>query len=106
MTNIRAKIIPKNEIKVTIGSQNKIKVLPVFGRVSFSDLVDLDQSNKNDKYVMMYDAQTKKIRFANPDEVLSASSTLENIQPGLPSDFINTLDIDLDNKIDLDAGEF
>jgi hypothetical protein len=42
----------------------------------------------------------------NPDTILSASSNTETTQPGLPSDFINTLDVDLDNKIDLDAGNF
>lgn len=94
------------DIKATVGTQNKIKVIPVFGEVSLSNLADVDPTDKNDRYVLMYDATTKKIKFVNPDDVLSASSTLETNRPGLPSDFLNTLDVDLDNRIDIDAGEF
>lgn len=72
----------------------------------FSDILDFDGSNVNDKYVLMYDAVTQKYKMVNPDEVLSAASTTETIQPGLPADFENVLDVDLDNRIDLDAGAF
>jgi hypothetical protein len=70
------------------------------------DLTDVEISGNNDKYVLMYDASTNKWRDVNPDVVLSASSNTETTQPGLPGDFVNTLDVDLDNKIDLDAGGF
>lgn len=72
----------------------------------FDELIDVDVTNVSDKYIIMYDAVTEKYTAVNPDEVLVASSTSELNQPGLPVEFINTLDIDLDNKIDLDAGEF
>ena len=65
----------------------------------------LEISGNNDKYVLMYDAASGKWKDVNPDVIVSAAAT-EPIQPGLPNDFINTLDIDLDNKIDLDAGSF
>jgi beta-lactamase class A len=52
----------------------------------------------------MYDSATGKYTAVNPDEVLSASSTTETTQPGLPDNFVDTLDVDLDDKIDLDAG--
>ena len=45
----------------------------------------------------------------NPDEVLNASAETETIQPGLvgyATTFLNRLDTDLDNRIDLDAGTF
>lgn len=106
MADIRAKISLRNEIKATLGTENKIKAIPSFGKLSFSNIVDFDTTNKNDKYVLMYDAESKKIKFVNPDEVLTAASTTEINQPGLPTDFVNTLDIDLDNRIDIDAGEF
>jgi hypothetical protein len=106
MADIKAKIGAQSKIKAIVGSQNKIKVIPTFGEVSFSNLIDVDQTNKNDKYVLMYDADIRKVKFVNPDDVLSASSTLETNRPGLPSDFLNTLDVDLDNRIDIDAGEF
>jgi hypothetical protein len=73
---------------------------------NLDELADVEISGTNDKYVLMYDAASGKWRDVNPDVVLSASSNTETIQPGLPGDFVNTLDVDLDNKIDLDAGSF
>jgi hypothetical protein len=73
---------------------------------NLSELLDVDIVGKGDKYVLMYDNVTKKWTAVNPDEVLSAASTTETTQPGLPNNFINELDVDLDDKIDLDAGSF
>ena len=73
---------------------------------TLQELLDVDVSGVGDKFVIMYDATTQKYTAVNPDNVLSASSNTETTQPGLPNDFINTLDTDLDDKIDLDAGTF
>jgi hypothetical protein len=73
---------------------------------NLDELTDVEISGNNDKYVLMYDASTNKWRDVNPDAVLSAASNTETTQPGLPNDFVDTLDVDLDNKIDLDAGGF
>jgi len=73
---------------------------------TLNDLTDVEISGTNDKYVLMYDQATGKWKDVNPDLVLSASSTTETIQPGLPSNFLNELDIQLDDRIDLDAGTF
>jgi beta-lactamase class A len=73
---------------------------------TLDELLDVDVSGVGDKYVIMYDATTKKYTAVNPDEVLSASSTTETTQPGLPTDFKDRLDIDLDDRIDLDGGTF
>ena len=81
---------------------SKIEIMPT----NLDELVDVEISGNNDKYVLMYDATSGKWRDVNPDQVLSASSNTETTQPGLPGDFVNTLDVDLDNKIDLDAGTF
>jgi hypothetical protein len=80
----------------------KIEVMPQ----NLDELADVEISGNNDKYVLMYDAVSGKWKDVNPDVVLSASSNTETTQPGLPGDFVNTLDVDLDNKIDLDAGSF
>ena len=72
---------------------------------TLDELTDVEISGTNDKYVLMYDAATGKWRDRNPDEVLSAATT-DPISPGLPAVFENQLDVDLDNKIDLDAGTF
>lgn len=72
---------------------------------TLDELTDVEISGNNDKYVLMYDAVSGKWKDSNPDEVLSAAATEPN-QPGLPADFENQLDIDLDDRIDLDAGTF
>lgn len=85
--------------KTSLGFQ--LEIMPQ----TLDELSDVEISGNNDKYVLMYDAATGKWRDRNPDDVLSAATTEPN-QPGLPADFENQLDIDLDNKIDLDAGTF
>lgn len=75
----------------------------------FIDLTDVNisglDSNKNN-YPVVYNSSLGKFVIVDPDTVLSAASSTTGLQPGLPNDFINTLDVDLDNKIDLDAGTF
>lgn len=106
MQDIRAKLIKDNGIKATLGTQNVVKTVPILGRISLNSIAGIDTTDMEDKYVMVYDKQNGMVKFVNPDEVLSSAATSELNQPGLPEDFINTLDDDLDHKIDLDAGEF
>jgi hypothetical protein len=73
---------------------------------NLSSLDDVDVSGVSDKFVIMYNATTAKFTAVNPDEVLSAASNTETTSVGLPQNFIDTLDVDLDDKIDLDAGSF
>lgn len=98
-----------NSFSVKVKDQKKIKVQSFVGGVqvpaNFGDLADYNSAGLNDKYIIMYDAATQKYIPVNPDVILSAAAT-EPISPGLPADFENQLDIDLDNKIDLDAGTF
>lgn len=105
------------KVSVSSGNNYSIKVKkPLNLKTSFSynievmpqtlnQLTDVEISGTNDKYVLMYDAASGKWKDRNPDLVLSAATT-EPIQPGLPADFENQLDIDLDDRIDLDAGGF
>lgn len=101
-----------SEYNVRLGNQSVYKVNVVSGArlvaQNLSDLNDVNINNLNakDKYVLVYDASTQKYTLVNPDVILSASSNTETTQPGLPSDFLNRLDIDLDNRIDMDAGTF
>ena len=88
---------------------NKFRVSAILGVsevANLSDLSDVDVSGVGDKFVIMYNSTTQKYTAVNPDTVLSASSNTETTQPGLPNDFINTLDTNLDDKIDLDGGGF
>lgn len=98
--NYNLKFTTPNNYKATL-SYN-IEIMPQ----NLNELTDVEISGTNDKYVLMYDSTAGKWKNVNPDEVLNASSTSETTQPGLPNDFINALDVNLDNKIDLDAGTF
>lgn len=95
----RVTFSPNNNYSVRVNLVPSIQVMPQ----NLNELEDVEISGTRDKYVLMYDASTGKWRDVNPDDVLSAATT-EPIQPGLPQDFENQLDIDLDNRIDLDAG--
>lgn len=94
-------------VKLKTSSKFKVSVSAEASSVpgSFQDLVDFDSSGVQDSYVIMYDAVTQKYKTVNPDLVLSKATT-EPVQPGLPADFENQLDVDLDNRINLDAGSF
>ena len=68
----------------------------------FSDLSDFDATGVQDSYLVMYDAATQKYKAVSPDFVLSRS--LED--SSLPTDFVDQLDVGLDNKLDFGAGTF
>ena len=105
---IKVTVSSNNTINVKSKGTQKVKATVASGIImarTLEDLLDVDVTDKNDKYVIMYDASTQKYTAVNPDEVLSAATT-EPISPGLPQDFKNQLDIDLDDRIDLDAGTF
>lgn len=106
---INVKVSSSNQVKARIVSDDKkINAKVASGTImarTLEELLDVDVAGVEDKYVIMYDAGTGKYTAVNPDEVLSAATT-EPIQPGLPANFENQLDIDLDNRIDLDAGGF
>lgn len=82
------------------------------GVANLSDILDVDTSNlsaSTNKYIMVYDAQTSKYKFINPDDILDASVGITTTDPtpvGMSTATINYLDDVLDNKIDLDAGEW
>ena len=86
----------------------------VVGRsvANLSDISDVDTSNldgSTNKFVMIYDAITQKYKFVNPDEVLDASVGISTNDPtpvGMSTTTLNYLDQVLDDRIDLDAGEW
>lgn len=95
------------DIQVELGSIETIEVeTNVMGVTRFGDLIDFNDNNKYDQYVIMYNATTGQYDLVNPDKVFSSAAVDEIRQPGLPEDFENVLDVDLDNRIDLDAGTF
>lgn len=84
---------------------SKIEIMPQ----NLNELTDVEISGANDQYVLMYDASSGKWKDVNPDRVLNAAAATETIQPGLvgyATAFLDRVDIDLDDRIDLDGGGF
>lgn len=73
--------------------------------LTLGDLANVNDLTVLDKYVLMYNSDTRTYETVNPDEVLRASVT-EETEEGLPDEFLDQLDTDLDNRIDVDAGEY
>lgn len=100
------------DYNVRLNPSRKIKVLTSLTANmprNFFDLEDVVDANKYNKYVVVYDSNLGKVVLVNPDEVLSAATSepdSDRTTFTLPQDFENKLDIDLDDRIDVDAGEF
>lgn len=98
--------VNKNYVNVKVKRTPKVRTTTQTGVAlegRFRDLLDVNVSGVSDKYFIMYDATTQKYVAVNPDTLL-VSAVEEPSSPGLPSQFINQLDTDLDNKIDMDGG--
>lgn len=69
-----------------------------------SDLADVSVPNLDQKgnYVLSYNANLKKYVLVPADQVLEKASE----DSELPAQFVQQLDQDLDNKIDVDGGQF
>jgi len=103
--NIRVRV-NENNVKERVGQQNSVKVISSSSSSqSLGSLSDVDTTNVQDNYILMYNSSQNKYEFVNPDDVLIAAVNEPN-SVGLPTAFIGALDIDLDNKIDVDAGSF
>jgi hypothetical protein len=79
----------------------------------FTDLSDvsINENSLNStktNFVVVYNHTIGQFELVDPDQVLvAAASTISNVgYVGLPTAFINTLDTNLDQKIDLDGGSF
>lgn len=104
MTDYNVRLSQPFNYKATL-SYN-VEIMPQ----NLNELTDVELSGNNyDRYVLVYDSSTGKWRDMNPDAVLSAATTTPDANRTtytLPTDFEDKLDVDLDNKIDLDAGTF
>ena len=69
-----------------------------------ADLADVNASNLSgkDQHVLTYNATSQKFELVPADNVLTTAASDNQ----LPDSFIDQLDVDLDNKIDFDGGEF
>jgi hypothetical protein len=102
--NFTVKSLQSKKYKTSLNFN--IEIMPQ----SLDELADVQLSGNNyNGYVLMYDSVSGKWVDKNPDEVLSAATTeldANRITTTLPTDFETKLDIDLDDRIDLDAGGF
>lgn len=101
--NYSVKLSQPFNYKTTLVTQ--VEIMPQ----NLNELADVEISGTNDKYVLMYDATSGKWKDVNPDTVLNAAAATETTQPGLvgyATAFLDRVDIDLDDRIDLDAGGF
>ena len=90
-------------IQVKLAKTSKIKVRTrIVVPDNISVINDVDISNVQDGYVLMYNEELQGYGFVNPDVLLSKAVEDDN----LPQDFIDKLDTDLDDLINLDAGDF
>ena len=69
-----------------------------------SDLADVSVPNlqSKDQYVLTYDANLQKYVLVPADQVLTSASS----DSALPPEFVQQLEVDLDNQIDVDGGQF
>lgn len=69
-----------------------------------SDLADVSVPNlpTKDQYVLTYDANLQKYVLVPADQVLTSAAD----DASLPPEFVQQLEVDLDNQIDVDGGEF
>lgn len=109
--SIKINVTPGSNVKVSTSGVNAYSVKSSLSVTimpqRLDELSDVQITGDSNNYVLMYDSSTSTWRNKNPDEVLIAAT--EDNSPGyvgIPSVFENQLDVDLDNKIDLDAGEF
>jgi len=112
MSEYRIKMTYGNNITAQLTSATNLRLSTTqLLAQSLEDLGNVDSSaldkvgNTTNHYVMVYDAALKKYKFVNPDVVLAAAAT-DLTSPGLPQSFIDELDVNLDNLIDVDGGGF
>lgn len=98
--------VSQQTFSVSIKPNTKTKVTTISGGIqvpaNFGDLSDFDESNIQNNGIIMYDASTQKYVIVSPDDVLLKSVSDQS----LPTEFTDQLDVDLDNRINLDAGSF
>lgn len=106
-------VLDKDSSLVEGGSQFDATLSETEVANKFTDLTDVNINQNNldatrTNFVVVYDNAVGAFKLVDPDQVLiAAASSVSNVgYVGLPTAFLNTLDQDLDQKIDLDGGSF
>ena len=92
------------QIRLDFGNNFRVTQEKTVVAEFLSDLADVSVSNlpSKDNYVLTYDASLQKYTLVPADQVLQSAAE----DSELPPQFVQQLDVDLDNKIDLHAGGF
>lgn len=92
------------QIKLDTGNNYTVSQEKTVVAEFLSDLADVSVSNlpAKDNYVMTYNATLGKYVLVPADQVLQTAAA----DSQLPQQFVQQLDVELDNQIDLDAGTF
>jgi len=96
MADYSVRIDGLNSFSVSVERTIVADKLSELSDVSVSDLPNKDQ------YVLIYNATAQKYQLVPADNVLSSAA--EDAQ--LPDQFVQQLEVDLDNQIDFDGGSF
>jgi hypothetical protein len=81
---------------------NDTATVGIIDSQNLDGLGNIDISNIEDGNILMYDLNSNKYIFVDPDEILSKAVQ----DDALPQDFIDQLEVSLDDRINLDSGEF
>lgn len=68
---------------------------------NLGDLGKVDTENIEDGEVLMYNQEEQQLEFVNPDDVLTKAS-----EEGLPENFVEEVNKELDNNFDIDSGAY
>lgn len=96
MADYSVRIDGLNSFSVSVEKTIVADKLSELSDVSVSDLPNKDQ------YVLVYNATSQKYQLVPADDVLVTAASDQN----LPQTFIDQLDVDLDDRIDVDGGSF
>ena len=100
------KFAPTSTFKVTRETTLASNYFQELVDVSVPDISKTTPNPQKENYVVAYNSTLNKFVIVDPDQVLNAAADSSTAQPGLPNEFLNTLDVDLDDRIDLDGGVF
>ena len=109
---LSAKIVEPRSFKISLGGSGGTGSGGSGVATKLSDLEDVNRQGIGNRFVLVYDSVTNAFKFVNPDEVVNAAAGGASVAGGAPTpdgfsqETIDELDIALDNKIDLDAGDF
>ena len=90
-------------INVRIKSKKGLKVKTrIAVPESLTKVDNVDIENIKDGYILMYNDALKRYGFVDPDVLLSKAAEDDT----LPQNFMDMMDRDLDDRIDIDGGSF